>query len=195
MKKIIYCIAFICLFVACEKSGKKNILESKSASQSNIIQLYQKADSLRETGAIDISLYQQFIEESVAFYEEYPEDPTSPKLLLDAGVACMTMAKYYKDFYPAEKVTMVQHAQKALDIFEIMGKVYPDYPETKSSLLNKAIVYDDILEDYRSAEYEYREYIHKYPTDSTSINLQIYLQYLGKSPEDIMAEFDSSLVN
>jgi TolA-binding protein len=51
------------------------------------------------------------------------------------------------------------------------------------------VVYDDILHDYKNAEILYREFIVRYPTDTLAMNIESYLQYLGKSPEDIIMQF------
>jgi hypothetical protein len=50
------------------------------------------------------------------------------------------------------------------------------------------MIYEDILHDYENAEIFYREFIARYPADSLAINLESYLPYLGKSPEEIILE-------
>ena len=68
--------------------------------------------------------------------------------------------------------------------------IYPENPNIKYCYFHRGTIYDDILEDYRSAENEFRELIHRFPDDSLSINISAYIQYLGKTPEQIMAEIE-----
>ena len=192
MKRVIYCLLLASLFFSCSEKNKKTSLEEISKAQSSMIQAYQKADSLRHEGVIDVNLSDSFIQQALAFYEMYPEEKMAPEMLVNAGVLSMTLAKYFKDIHPDDISSKVKYAEQALSIFNIILKVYPDYEGVKNSHLNKGIIYDDILEDYASADTEYREFIHKYPHDSIAINIANYLQYLGKTPEEIMMEFETA---
>ena len=72
-----------------------------------------------------------------------------------------------------------------IDIYEI----YPEYEGVKNCIFYRGTTYDDILHDYKSAEIEFRDYIHKYPQDSVSAILKDYLvNGLGKSPDEIAAD-------
>lgn len=191
MKRIVYFIALVILFASCEEKTKRNSLEEIGKTQSQMLQAFQKVDSLRHEGIVEENIMNDFIDQAHAFYELYPEEKVAPEMLVNAGVASMTLAKYYKETQPDDIASKAKYARQALSTFDIIVKVYPDYSGVKKSYLNKALIYDDILEDYSSAELEYREFIHKYPHDSISYNLSNYLQYLGKTPEEIMAEFST----
>lgn len=189
MKRIIYFLSMVFLLVSCTENSKNTTLEEKGRAQSALLLSFQKADSLRQTGAMNIELYKRFIDQAVAFYEEYPEESITPEMLQNAGVSSMTVAKFIKEFNAEDESGIVEYAKKGIEIFDLIQKVYPDYEGAKKAYLNRGIIYDDILGDYKSAEYEYMEYITKYPHDSISVNLRYYIQYLGKTPEEIIAEF------
>jgi hypothetical protein len=192
MKKLFYILLIALLFTSCNEKKKNNIIEDKIMVQSTMMQTYQKADSLRKTGIIDTVLFNNFINQAISFANKYPEDETTPEILLNAGFSSMIMAKYTKETNPDDKISMVKFAKQGISIFNKIQKVYPDYEGVKFCYYNRGIIYDDILEDYPSADFEYREYINKYPNDSISNNLRDYLKFLGKSPDEIMSQIEKN---
>jgi tetratricopeptide (TPR) repeat protein len=135
-------------------------------------------------GEINFDIAKDFISKAGGFSEKYPEDPMAAEFLYRSGLMAMTVAKASNDL---EEVTL--YSKKALIIFDDIQKIYPDFSGVKNCIINKGIIYEDILLDYDSAEFFYREFIAKYPTDTLAVNLESYLPYLGKSPEEIMSGF------
>jgi tetratricopeptide (TPR) repeat protein len=111
--------------------------------------------------------------------------PMSAEFLYKAGLMAMTVAKT-----SGNSEETILYTQKALAIFENIQKIYPEFNGIRNCIINKGIIYEDILHDYENAEIFYREFIARYPTDTLAINLASYLQYLGKTPEDIMSEIE-----
>ena len=190
MRKNLCFLLVIFTLAACHNKNQEtnNSLNEVGKEQSSLIQAYQKTDSLRLIGAVDVAASEDFVRQAWNFYEKYPEEKITPEMLTNSAIASMTLAKYYKEMPPGDIPMKIKHAEHALLIFNTLIKVYPDYEGIKVSYLNKGIVYDDILEDYLSADMEYREYIHKYPHDSVSVNLSNYLPFLGKTADEIFEE-------
>ena len=190
MKKSLYFLLVIFTLAACHNKNQEanKSLSEAGKEQSALIQSYQKTDSLRLVGAVDVAASEEFIQQAWSFYEKYPEEKITPEMLTNSAMASMTLAKYYKEVFPDDVPTKIKYAEKALLIFNTLIKVYPDYEGIKVAYLNKAFVYDDILEDYPSAEMEYREFIHKYPHDSVTEGLSNYLQFIGATPDEIYEE-------
>lgn len=188
MRKLLYflCIAF--LFLSCKsKDSSVKSVQEKSNDETELLQTYNKADSLYQKGIINQALFESFINQTINYSNSYPEDEITPDILTKAGVACMILAKNASMEQDPNKEYIEKYARLGINIFEKIQGTYPDYEGVKNCYLNRAFIYDDILHKYLDAEYEYREFLHKYPDDSTCENIRAYLQVLGKSEEEIMA--------
>lgn len=184
MKKTIYfsIIAFL-LFSACHHNKKEGEITVKAQTQSELIQLFNQGDSLFKIGAPDTMLMCHFVADALDFVKLHPEESAAPEILMRAGETCIRLAEYSD-----EHLFKTRYAKKALDIYNKVQKVYPDFADIKMCYFNRGVIYDDILQDYESAKFEYSDYIHKYPEDSLSVQLRTYIKFLGKSPEEIMKE-------
>jgi tetratricopeptide (TPR) repeat protein len=189
MKKILLCFTVFALILAtsCYREPNNPLLQEKGKSQTSLLQLLQQIDSLSSLGEFDPAISKDYIAQTEEFCEINPEDPMAAEFLYKGGLLAMTVAKSSGD--PGETQ---QYSQKALTIFDNILKIYPDFNGVKNCILNKGVVYDDILHDYENAEMYYREFIARFPNDSLAIKLEPYLQYIGKSPEEIMASFGKS---
>jgi tetratricopeptide (TPR) repeat protein len=178
-------LAILCS--SCYKSSDKKSQRVKGQSQTTVLQLLQQIDTIDVLGEFNASIAKEYISKAEAFSHEYPEDPMSAELLYKAALISMTVAKSSQI---QDEIEL--YSQKALSIFDNIQKVYPEFNGIKNCIFNKGVIYDDILLDYENAEFYYRMYIATYPTDTLAINLESYLQYLGKSPEEIIAQFSSN---
>lgn len=188
MRKLLYFLCIALLLLSCNsKDPSIKSIQEKSIDQTELLQTYNKADSLYQQGIINQELFENFISQTIKFADSYPENEITPDMLTKAGVACMILAKNASmEQYPDNE--KIEHfARQGISIFEKIQTTYPDYEGVKNCYLNRAFIYDDILHKYLDAEYEYREFLHKYPDDSTCENIRAYLQVIGKSEEEIMA--------
>jgi hypothetical protein len=177
----IYLAALLLTLTCCNRGENNTLLKQKTTAQNDLIQLLQQIDSIAYTGEFDAVATKEFIDKALEFGNTYPEDPMSAEFLYKAGLMAMTLAKTSET-----KENIEANCQTALSIFDDIPHIYPDFSGVKNCILNKGVVYDDILHDYQNAEIFYREFIAKYPTDSLAINIESYLQYLGKTPEEIL---------
>jgi len=180
-----FSIFLLFLGISCQRESNNTVLQQKGKSQTNVLQLYQQIDSLGSVGEFNAHLAKDYIIKTEEFTEQYPEDPMSAEFLYKAGLMAMTLAKASED-----SAEMMIFSEKALTIFDDIQKIYPEFGSVKNCILNKGVVYDDILHDYVNAEVYYRTFIARYPTDTLAINIESYLQYLGKSPEDILLDVE-----
>jgi hypothetical protein len=180
-------VFFLLFFVtSCYREQGNILLQKKGKTQTSTIQLLQQIDSLGDLGEYNVSIVKDYIAQAEEFSSAYPEDPLSAGFLYKAGLMAMTVAKVSETPEETELFCL-----KALSIFDDIQKVYPDFDGIKNCILNKGVVYDDILHDYQNAEIIYREFIARYPTDTLAINIESYLQYLGKTPEEILKQFEN----
>jgi len=186
MKKCLYFLFVLSILISssCKSKQESNPIEEKSKMQSELIQSYLSADSIYKMGVVNIPIMTTFVDNAQKFAAAYPEESIAPEYLFKAGVLSMTLARSAQN-----KEDIAKYAQKALDIFNSIQKVYPEYEGVRNCIFYRGTTYDDILHDYKSAEIEFRDYIHKYPQDSISSILKDYLvNGIGKSPDEIAAD-------
>lgn len=174
------------LLISCNDKKANTPIETKGKVQTELLQSLQTVDSLYKLKIIDIPKMSEFVSNAKKFAITYPEDKLAPTYLFKAGVLSMEMANITED-----KATITKHAQEALAIFNNIQKIYPDFENIKLCLYNRAVIFDNILHDYKSAEIEYRDFIHKYPDDANTAWLKDYVdKHLGKSPEELFQEIN-----
>jgi tetratricopeptide (TPR) repeat protein len=182
----LFVILILVFGTSCSRESCNTLLQEKGKKQTCVIQLLQQIDSLSNLGECYYTIAKDYIAKTEDFSNTYPEDPMSAEFLYKAGLIAMTVAKISENQEETDA-----YAQKALSIFDDIQRVYPDYANIKNCILNKGVIYDDILHDYQNAEIQYRELIARYPADTLAINIKSYLQYLGKSPEEIFKQLEN----
>ena len=180
MKRTITIILAAALLVACH-NGNRTGQQSIRQETDSLMASYHHSDSLYALcGRIDTAAFGDFINRAMTFAEQHPEDTLAPGMLYRAGVGSMILAKSAET--PEYRAT---NAKRALAIFNQFQEQYPEHENAKLSYWQRAIVYDDILGDWRSAESEYRDFINRFPNDSLTPIFQQYLTLLGKSETEI----------
>ena len=164
--------------------GSRSEKAQAKAECDSMLTAYHHADSLYAAcGRIDTLAFQNFISRAIAYAEKHPGDSLAADMLFRAGVGSMIMAK------SADKAGNVnaraRNAKEALAIFRQFQDEFPDHDQAKLCYWQRAIVYDDILGDCRSAEIEYRDFINRYPNDSLTPVFEQYLTLLGKTEAEI----------
>jgi len=185
LKNLVWCaVVILVLIPSCRKTSNNTMLQQKGKAQTEVLQLLQTIESIDGFGENYILVIKDFIAMAEKFSSNYPEDTMTQEFMYKAGLLAMTVAKTSEN---SEETSY--YCQKALLIFEDIQKIYPDYNGIRNCILNKGIIYEDILIDYENAEISYREFIARFPLDTLSANLESYLPYLGKSPEEIITSF------
>ena len=174
-------IAIIALLLAACGGAKERAAEKGTGREADsMMAAYHYSDSLYANGRIDTAAFGEFIGRAVAFAEKHPADTLAPEMLFRAGVGSMILAKS-----AGNEVSRGKNAKNALEIFNRFQELYPDLRQARLCYWQRAIVYDDILGDWRSAESEYRDFITRFPDDSLTPVFQQYLTLLGKSETEI----------
>ncbi len=174
-------LAAVMLAAGCHQRNATGESRKLGSRQKEIVELYNMADSVYyKEGRIDTAMFARFIEKAVAFAEAYPKDDISEDMLYRAGIGSMILAKAAQG-----RVQTAEHAKKAIYIFNLYQKNYPDAENARYCYYQRGIIYDDILGDYQSAENEYRDFMNRYPDDSLSAQLSEYIKMLGKSDKEI----------
>lgn len=113
----------------------------------------------------------------LGFANQFPGDSLAPEYLFRAADISMNM------FDPG----------KAIDIYNRIINEYPDFRKAPQCIFLKAFVYENNLNDLVNAKRFYTEFLEKYPEDDFADDAQISLDNLGKSPEELIKEFEAKM--
>jgi outer membrane protein assembly factor BamD (BamD/ComL family) len=153
------------------------ILVSCGSSDKDLkAEIEQMEDSLFAdvTKMINKSLAQELINKYIELADAYPDDPESPVALFKAGDMSMNL----------------NMSQQAIQIFDRIMKEYPNYEKTPQCLFLKGYIYENDFRDLQKAKEIYEEFLEKYPEDDFADDAEISIKNLGKSPEDLIREFE-----
>jgi outer membrane protein assembly factor BamD (BamD/ComL family) len=176
MKKLFYVfLIFVLALNACEWGGtnSQQKAEEELSLEESIAMLEEElfnseALKLDRRKALElIRLYEQFV-------NTYPDDEASPEYLFKAADISMNMRR----------------PKATISLFDRMLLEYPDYEKSPSALFLKAFVYEDQLQDYENARINYELFLSKYPDSEFADDAEVSLQNLGKSPEELIRQFE-----
>jgi outer membrane protein assembly factor BamD (BamD/ComL family) len=165
IKALISILAMVVILASCSSSHDKLQAEIKSIEDS----LFADA-----TKMIDKKMAEELIGKYVEFADQFPDDPETPATLFKAGDMAMNL----------------NMGQKAIGIFDRIMEYYPDYEKTPQCLFLKGYIYENDFRDLQMAKQIYEEFLEKYPDDEFADDAAISIQNLGKSPEELIREFE-----
>jgi outer membrane protein assembly factor BamD (BamD/ComL family) len=128
-------------------------------------------------GNIDLPIDQDKVRELAdlhsAFADTYPESALAPDHLFSAGNLAMNF---------------LQPGQ-AIALFDRILKNYPGYERIPQCLFLKGFIYENNLGQLGLAKTIYEEFLDKYPDHELADDVQESIKNLGKSPEELLEEF------
>lgn len=169
MKKHIYFFALcIAIGISACQSGSTNQVTLQQA-----VETAQKA--LADSDPYDFS--EEKARDLVGAYENYVQnvkDANTPTYLFSSG----ELYRSLKEF------------QKEIDVYERLIKEYPDYEKAPQSLFLLGFCYENNLGNLPKAKEAYESFIQKHPKHQMFQAAEFSLKNLGRSPEDIIKEFE-----
>jgi TolA-binding protein len=93
-------------------------------------------------------------------------------------------------FKSADIFMNMNKANDAIESFNMILEEYPEYKKAPSVLFLKAFIYEDQLDDLANAEKYYKIFLEKYPNSDFADDAEISLNNLGKTPEQLIEEFE-----
>jgi outer membrane protein assembly factor BamD (BamD/ComL family) len=109
-----------------------------------------------------------------SFMKKFPEDSLTLKINFKAANLCMNMGD----------------GKKAIELFDKFIEKYPDNPKAAVSMFFKAYIYENQIKNLDKAKEVYLQFIEKYPNGDFANDARLALQNLGKSPEQMVREFE-----
>jgi outer membrane protein assembly factor BamD (BamD/ComL family) len=123
--------------------------------------------------AIDMTMTTKLVDTYIEYADKYPNDSLAPVYLFKAGDIAMNLLD----------------PNKAIQIFDRILTEYPTYEKTPHCLFLKGFIYENELKNLEMARQIYQEFLAKYPTNEFADDVKISLDNLGKSPEELIKEF------
>ncbi len=134
----------------------------------------EKAIFSEENIMFDRAKANELINTYISFADEFPDAKETPEFLFKAGDMSMNL----------------KMPQKAIQVFDRVLKNYPDYEKAAQCLFLKGYVYENEIGDLNAAKKIYEDFIAKYPNDEFADDAAVSIQNLGKSPEELIKEFE-----
>ena len=113
------------------------------------------------------SLYAQFV-------AEFPEDSVSDKLL----------------FKEAEILMNINRPKEAVAVIDSLITNYSDSRLLPQAMHLKGFIYDDKIHSPEMARIAFEALMEKFPNHELSKNASDYIKILGKTPEEVIKEFE-----
>jgi len=113
----------------------------------------------------------------VEYAEKYPDSEKAAEFLFRAADICMNIG------YP----------ERAIELYTRVYRDYPEYSKRPESLFLIAFIYENQLYNLQQAEHNYKQFIELFPDHDLADDAQILLQHLGKSPDELVKEFEERL--
>lgn len=151
---------------------------SKEKYETNIKKLEKNLFSEKNT-SINKTKAKELINAYIEFAEKFPTDSNSAKYLFNAADISMNILE----------------SDKAISIYNRIINDYPNFKKAPECLFLKGFVYENNLHDLEKAKTIYLEFLDKYPNNDFADDAKISIENLGKTPEQLILEFEQKTNN
>lgn len=164
----IFVILLLVVAMSCQQSQKQEITADE--------RIQQLEDSLfSEDGRMRLPEAEKLVKAYRQFATEKPSDSLAPVYLFKAIDISMNLPN------PKRSIALVdQFIQQ-----------YPKHASMPNALFVKAFIFDDQLHDYEHAKKAYLLFIERYPDHALADDAAEAIKNLGKTPEEIIREFEA----
>ncbi|RLD42405.1 MAG: hypothetical protein DRI89_07350 [Bacteroidetes bacterium] len=143
------------------------------------------------------------LEESISLQEDKVFNSNNNRLNKQDATILMNLYEKYADQNPDDSLSaeylfrasdISMNLQKPMQTIQFFNRILTEYPDFKKApvvLFLKAFVYEDQLRDYKNAKKYYELFLTKYPESEFADDAEVSLKNLGKSPEELILEFES----
>ncbi len=153
---------------SCSPSKKKEISEIQKMEN----ELFSKKGAIAsKQKAMDL------VQAYILFADQFADDSMAVEYLFKAADISMNL----------------NEANKAINLYNRIIDNYPDFRKVPECLFLKGYVYENYLGDLKTAKQIYMEFLEKYPENDFADDAQISIENLGKSPEELIKEFEKNI--
>src|SRR5688572_16926778 len=115
------------------------------------------------------------IELYIKYADKFPDDTTSASYLFKAG----------------DLSSKINETQKAIELFGKVIHKYPNHRNAPYALFLQGFIYENQVGDPLRAKPYYEAFLKTYPDHPIAGDVSFSLENLGKSPEELIREFES----
>lgn len=126
-----------------------------------------------KSGSIDSSALFSLLSDYESFAAKYPTDSISAEYLFRSA-----------DFY-----RYMRRPLKSIQLYERIALQFPNHAKAPLCIFLQGFLYENDLSNYAAAKAQYHRFIVKYPDHPLTKDVIITMQNLGKTPEQLVAEF------
>jgi outer membrane protein assembly factor BamD (BamD/ComL family) len=164
-KTVLSVLILLAVMAGCKPSRDKVAsqvkgLENRLFAPGSITFNREKSDSL-------LRMYDSFI-------KEFPDDSLTPVYLFKSGNLLMNAG----------------NGNGAIERFNLYLTRYPDKPSAPMCLFFSGFIYENMLRNLDKAKEVYLLFIEKYPNHEFAKDARLSIQNLGKTPEQMIKEFE-----
>lgn len=152
------------IMISCSSQIKKDANDIASLEK----QLTDEADRPNQ------AKLEELMDKYLNFVDKHPQDTAAPQYLYKAlSLAIGT-----------------NQGEKAMELADRTLNDYPQSDKIAETVFLKAFVYENILSNLGQAQKTYRDFIARFPDHDLADDAEAALTHLGKSPEELVREFE-----
>lgn len=177
MKKTIIYFLLGFFFFSCNQANRAENVDANSKATKNSLEKDIKELETRLKKAKDVQKEldsaKALVSKSQELAETFPDEKNTADVLFRAADVARGIGDYGKSI-------------------QLWGKVwrkYPDYHRAADALFMQGFTFENNLKDYNQAKNYYIQFLEKYPEHKLYEQAKLSLKNLGKSPEDLIKEF------
>ncbi len=173
---ILFCSAFSC------NQGSSSVDDSSSKNVPSSKNLLKEIDALeaklRQAKLVtdEMPAAKELVKKSQTFSELHPQNEKTAAVLFKAADVARGIGEY----------------GKAIQLWGKVWRGYPDFDKAPDAVFMQGFTYENNLMDIQNAKRYYLQFIEKYPKNPLREQVIIALKNLGKSPEDLIKEFQKN---
>ena len=170
MKYYLLLLSALLTIASCSGLTREEALANVDEAENNLYakqDVFQFNDSL---ATITIEAYNEFA-------THFPTDSLAPEYLFKAADLYRAQHKY----------------EEALKNYSQIQSDYADYKKVPQTMFLQGFVYENDLKDLDKAKERYQAFLDTYPDHELAKDVQFSLNNLGRSPEDIIKEFNEKV--
>lgn len=146
----------------------------EDAFELNARMIYLEQNLYSYQGDFNREYAEELVQHYTRFANAFPEDSLTPEHLLKA----------------ADISIYLNQNQRALRLLNRITQNHPDFEKVSMAAFLKAYVHDNQLGDTARARQLYEAFIEAYPAHSFVEEARTAIRNLGKSPEELIREFE-----
>lgn len=153
---------FLVVFYSCTSKHEKMTAEIKELEE-----------SVRTQAIPDKKVGGELVSKYIEFADAFPDDSLAPTVLFNAARLSLALND------PENSLSYLER---------LIENYYASKPVADAYVLN-GFIYETVYQDYENARYWYELFLKEFPNHEMYEDIRFSLNNLGKTPEELVAEF------